>query len=67
VTEPSPAYDRPAEELFVGVDLFLSQDEFFVSRKQQVLAFCRALERSGLDVQWKAFGRGHGELRFMPR
>jgi radical SAM superfamily enzyme YgiQ (UPF0313 family) len=23
----------------------------------QVLAFCRALERSGLDVEWKAFGR----------
>lgn len=40
-----------------GVDLFLFQDEFFVSGKRQVLAFCRALERSGLDVQWKAFGR----------
>jgi radical SAM superfamily enzyme YgiQ (UPF0313 family) len=40
-----------------GVDLFLFQDEFFVSGKRQVLAFCRALERSGLDVEWKAFGR----------
>ncbi len=40
-----------------GVDLFLFQDEFFVSGKKQVLAFCRALERSGLDVEWKAFGR----------
>jgi radical SAM superfamily enzyme YgiQ (UPF0313 family) len=40
-----------------GVDLFLFQDEFFVSGKKQVLAFCRALDRSGLDVEWKAFGR----------
>ncbi len=40
-----------------GVDLFLFQDEFFVSGKKQVLAFCRALERSGLQVEWKAFGR----------
>lgn len=40
-----------------GVDLFLFQDEFFVSGKRQVMAFCRALERSGLDVEWKAFGR----------
>jgi radical SAM superfamily enzyme YgiQ (UPF0313 family) len=40
-----------------GVNLFLFQDEFFVSGKKPVLAFCRALERSGLDVEWKAFGR----------
>jgi len=40
-----------------GVDLFLFQDEFFVSGKKPVLAFCRALERSGLAVEWKAFGR----------
>jgi anaerobic magnesium-protoporphyrin IX monomethyl ester cyclase len=40
-----------------GVDLFLFQDEFFVSGKKHVLAFCRALKRSGLDVEWKAFGR----------
>lgn len=40
-----------------GVDLFLFQDEFFVSGKKQVLEFCHALERSGLDVEWKAFGR----------
>jgi radical SAM superfamily enzyme YgiQ (UPF0313 family) len=40
-----------------GVNLFLFQDEFFVSGKKQVLAFCRALERAGLDVEWKAFGR----------
>lgn len=40
-----------------GVDLFLFQDEFFVSGKRQVMEFCRALTGSGLDVQWKAFGR----------
>jgi radical SAM superfamily enzyme YgiQ (UPF0313 family) len=40
-----------------GVDLFLFQDEFFVSGKKPVLAFCRALKRSGLEVAWKAFGR----------
>jgi anaerobic magnesium-protoporphyrin IX monomethyl ester cyclase len=40
-----------------GVDLFLFQDEFFVSGKRQVKEFCRELERSGLDVNWKAFGR----------
>jgi radical SAM superfamily enzyme YgiQ (UPF0313 family) len=40
-----------------GVDLFLFQDEFFVSGKAQVVSFCRALQRSGLNVQWKAFGR----------
>jgi anaerobic magnesium-protoporphyrin IX monomethyl ester cyclase len=40
-----------------GVDLFLFQDEFFVSGKKQVMAFCRELEKSGLDVNWKAFGR----------
>ena len=40
-----------------GSNLFLFQDEFFVSGKQQVLAFCRALERAGLEVEWKAFGR----------
>jgi anaerobic magnesium-protoporphyrin IX monomethyl ester cyclase len=40
-----------------GVDLFLFQDEFFVSSKERVLSFCRALKASGLHVQWKAFGR----------
>ena len=40
-----------------GVDLFLFQDEFFVSGKQQVMEFCRELRASGLDVEWKAFGR----------
>ena len=40
-----------------GVDLFLFQDEFFVSGKRQVMEFCRELSRSGLAVEWKAFGR----------
>jgi anaerobic magnesium-protoporphyrin IX monomethyl ester cyclase len=40
-----------------GVSLFLFQDEFFVSGKRQVLEFCRELDRSGLEVKWKAFGR----------
>lgn len=40
-----------------GVDLFLFQDEFFVSTKRHVLGFCEALARSGLQIRWKAFGR----------
>ena len=40
-----------------GVDLFLFQDEFFVSGKRQVMNFCRELASRNLDVQWKAFGR----------
>lgn len=39
------------------VDLFLFQDEFFVSGKRQVLEFCDELRRRNLSVQWKAFGR----------
>jgi len=40
-----------------GVDLFLFQDEFFVSGKTQVMKFCQELLASGSNVQWKAFGR----------
>jgi len=40
-----------------GVDLFLFQDEFFVSGKRQVMTFCRELSARGMDVSWKAFGR----------
>jgi radical SAM superfamily enzyme YgiQ (UPF0313 family) len=40
-----------------GVDLFLFQDEFFISGKSHVMDFCRELSASGLDVQWKSFGR----------
>ena len=40
-----------------GVDLFLFQDEFFVSSPARVISFCRALRATGLPVHWKAFGR----------
>jgi anaerobic magnesium-protoporphyrin IX monomethyl ester cyclase len=40
-----------------GAQLILFQDEFFVSGRERVIAFCRELERSGLDLMWKAFGR----------
>jgi anaerobic magnesium-protoporphyrin IX monomethyl ester cyclase len=40
-----------------GVDLFLFQDEFFVSGKKQVMDFCRQLQQQGLDIEFKAFGR----------
>jgi len=40
-----------------GVDLFLFQDEFFVSGKTQVMKFCRELAARASNVQWKAFGR----------
>jgi radical SAM superfamily enzyme YgiQ (UPF0313 family) len=40
-----------------GADLFLFQDEFFLSSKARVLEFCHALKASGLPVEWKAFGR----------
>ncbi len=40
-----------------GVDLFLFQDEFFISGKRQVMSFCRELKAAGLDMEWKAFGR----------
>ncbi|OGV43174.1 MAG: hypothetical protein A2X48_16340 [Lentisphaerae bacterium GWF2_49_21] len=40
-----------------GIDLFLFQDEFFVSGKKQVMDFCCELRKSGLNVEWKAFGR----------
>ncbi len=40
-----------------GVELFLFQDEFFVSSKAAVMRYCDALKRSGLNVRWKAFAR----------
>jgi radical SAM superfamily enzyme YgiQ (UPF0313 family) len=40
-----------------GVELFLFQDEFFVSGKQRVTEFCEKLTASGLKIKWKAFGR----------
>ena len=40
-----------------GVELFLFQDEFFVSGKRQVMEFCREFTDRNLNVKWKAFGR----------
>ena len=40
-----------------GVDLFLFQDEFFVSSPQRVQDLCAEIKRAGFDVRWKAFGR----------
>jgi anaerobic magnesium-protoporphyrin IX monomethyl ester cyclase len=40
-----------------GVDLFLFQDEFFVTSPAQVERFCGALASEKLHVDWKAFGR----------
>ncbi len=40
-----------------GADLFLFQDEFFVSSKHAVMTFCEALRKSDLQVRYKAFGR----------
>ena len=40
-----------------GIELFLFQDEFFVSGKARVMEFCRELDAAGLNVKWKAFGR----------
>ena len=40
-----------------GVDLFLFQDEFFVSSKERVHEFCAALKAAKLPVRWKAFAR----------
>ncbi len=40
-----------------GAKLVLFQDEYFLTGRRRVLAFCDALEREGLDMMWKAFGR----------
>lgn len=40
-----------------GSRLFLFQDEYFVSSPTRVRQVCAAIEESGLDIQWKAFGR----------
>jgi radical SAM superfamily enzyme YgiQ (UPF0313 family) len=40
-----------------GSNLFLFQDEYLVSSGARVRQLCEAIERSGLSVQWKAFGR----------
>ncbi len=40
-----------------GSDLFLFQDEYFVSSPERVQSLCEAIEASDLRVRWKAFGR----------
>lgn len=40
-----------------GAELFLFQDDLFVSSKARVRRFCAELRRSGLRVEWKAMGR----------
>jgi radical SAM superfamily enzyme YgiQ (UPF0313 family) len=40
-----------------GVTMFLLQDEYFVSHKARMLAFCAQLKASGLPVHWKCFAR----------
>jgi anaerobic magnesium-protoporphyrin IX monomethyl ester cyclase len=40
-----------------GGNLFLFQDEFFLASPERAKDFSRKLLRSGLKVQWKAFGR----------
>jgi len=40
-----------------GSDLFLFQDEYFVSSPERVQSLCKAMAASGLRVRWKAFGR----------
>ncbi|MBI4403519.1 MAG: radical SAM protein, partial [Deltaproteobacteria bacterium] len=60
------SYSRSAENIVdemeflnrnFGVDLFLFQDEFFVSGKRQIMQFCTELLSRRISVQWKAFGR----------
>lgn len=52
-----------------GVNLFLFQDEFFVSSKERVHEFCDELKRANLDIKWKAFARinltDHAVMRAM--
>jgi hypothetical protein len=40
-----------------GAELFLFQDEYFVSSSARVRELCQALRAAGLRVRWKAFGR----------
>lgn len=40
-----------------GADLFLFQDEFFVSTEDRVIGFCDELESTAKGLDWKAFGR----------
>jgi radical SAM superfamily enzyme YgiQ (UPF0313 family) len=60
------SYHRSAESVVAemkvlkergGAELILFQDEFFVSGPDRVKRFCHELDRQGLNLMWKAFGR----------
>ncbi len=51
LTEMQLLHDR------TGADLFLFQDEYFVSSPERVKKLCLAIEESKLKIRWKAFGR----------
>ena len=40
-----------------GAELFLFQDEFFVSSAERVQRLCAAIKEIGFAARWKAFGR----------
>ncbi|HDQ26379.1 MAG TPA: B12-binding domain-containing radical SAM protein, partial [bacterium] len=40
-----------------GQEMFLFQDEFFLSGKERAKEFCLALKKRRLGLKWKAFGR----------
>lgn len=40
-----------------GAELFLFQDEYFVSTKERVLEVCKAISTLEFKARWKAFGR----------
>jgi len=48
-----------------GVDLFLFQDEYFISTAERCTEFCNKLLKSGLKVKWKCFGRVNLTTRTM--
>lgn len=40
-----------------GVEMFLLQDEYFVSHKEHMLDFCAQLKAAHLPLRWKCFAR----------
>ena len=53
-----------------GTDVFLFQDEFFISTKPRMMAFCKALQDANLDISWKCFGHVNlvdDEMMYMMR
>ena len=47
---------REMHQLY-GVKQFLFQDEYFVSSPERMIDFSRLLEKSGMDITYKAFAR----------